>query len=129
MSESKTIGVRMAKASAQDLDAAFALAGILESLGRGYYPAAGEAECQDVPTHFDSDNMEHLQHLHEKLLDIERNGSLFRVAGGLATLLSEANAIIDPDDDCIALHPRIRAAIGQHSCGSPPRQFGTFIPG
>jgi len=108
MSETTTFGVRMAKATVTDLDAGFALAGVMESLAKGYYPTGGEAEAEGAPLHFDSDNIEHLQHLHELLLRIERRGSLFRVVGGLATLLSPGNNIVDPDDDCIALHPRFK---------------------
>lgn len=102
--DSKTIPLRMAKASTADIDAAFELAGILDNLGRGYWQGA-----EGASTFFDLDNEAHTRFLAERLLKLERRGSLFRVVGGLATLLNPENAIVDPDDDCIALHPRFRA--------------------
>ena len=109
MAESTTHSVRMAKANAADLDGAYELANILEALERGYYPARETDE--DPPTVFDHEDVEHLQYLVDRLLGIARRTSLFRVAGGLATLLSDANAVVDPADDCIALHPRLKAAL------------------
>lgn len=109
MSEGKTIGIRMAKATREDLDGAHELAGILESLERGYYPARETDE--DPPTFFDHEDVEHLQYLVDRLLAIARKSSLFRVAGGLETLLSDNNAVVDPVADCIELHPRIKSAL------------------
>jgi hypothetical protein len=109
MSESTTIGVKMAKANAADLDGAHELAAILDNLDRGYYPARDGDE--DAPTYFDHEDVEHLQHLCDRLLEIARKSSLFRVAGGLATLLSDHNAVVDPAADCIELHPRLTAAL------------------
>jgi hypothetical protein len=109
-SSGKTFGIRMAKAREADIEAAFEMAGVLESLGHGRYPSREGDE--DAPMHFNSDDYEHLQYLHQRLIEIEEKGSLFRVVGGLDTLLNPANAIVDPDDDCIALHPRFTAQTG-----------------
>jgi hypothetical protein len=109
------MGMRMAKASREDLDAAYELSNILEALDRGYYPARDLRE--DSPAFFDSDNIEHLQDLHERLLAIARKSSLFRVVGGLETLLSAGNAVVDPESDCIELHPRIKAALSAPRTG------------
>lgn len=108
MGESKKIGVRMAKANAKDMEAAFEMAGLLEAMERGFYPAREGDE--DAPTHFESDDIRHVQFLLDRLDEIARKGSLFRVVGGLDTLLSPNNAVVDPDDDCIALHPRFTQA-------------------
>lgn len=118
VAESRTFSVRMAKATQQDIDAAFELSSILDALDRGYYPSRETDE--DPPTYFDSDDRDHLQYLHERLTDIASRGSLFRVVGGLSTLLAPENAIVDPDDDCIALHPRFSA----HAASNPEAGHG-----
>lgn len=104
-----THGVRMAKASDADLNAAYDLAGFCESVQRGYYPAT--SSDVDHPLWLDGEDIDHLKHVHKRLVEILNRGSLFRVVGGLATLLSESNAIVDPDADCLELHPRIKEAL------------------
>lgn len=106
--ESKTITLRMAKASEQDIDTAFEVAGILEALGKGYYPRR-ESES-DAPMHFDSDNFEHLEYLYERIRECEAKGSLYRVVGGMHMLLHPSNAVVDPVADYIKLHPRFTPA-------------------
>lgn len=101
--------VRMAKANDADMEAAYELCGVLDSLGRGHYPA--RAGDEDAPTYFDSYDRDHLQYLYERLIGIEAKGSLFRVVGGLSTLLDPKNAVVDPDDNRIELHPRLRRAL------------------
>lgn len=127
MAEGKKISfsIRMAKANDADMDAAYELSGVLDSLGRGYYPAREGDE--DAPIWFDSGDRDHLQYLHERLTAIEAKGSLFRVVGGLSTLLNPANAIVDPNDDCIALHPRLRRALETaHYVIRANGEWGTF---
>lgn len=109
MGESQTVGVRMAKATAADLDAAYELSNLLEQLQRGNYPATDDSE--DGPRYFDVDNTDHQQFLHRRLLEIERRGSLFRVVGGLDALLAAENAIVDPDVSHLAMHPRLVHAL------------------
>lgn len=106
----KHIRLRMAKASQDDIDGGYELGQILDAIDKGYYPTrqeeAGE-EAGDAPTFFDADDIDHLQHLHRMLMDLlgRRPGfSLFRVVMGMETILR--NNILDPDDDCIELHPR-----------------------
>lgn len=94
----------MAKATDQDMDAAMELANLMDAIGRGYYPASPGDE--DAPLNFDSDDIEHLKHLHDRIKAIAEAGSLFRVVGGLSVLLSPENAVVDPGVDHIALHPR-----------------------
>lgn len=107
MAESQTIHLRMAKASREDIAAAGELASILDNIWRGYYPAYDGAE--DSPTFFDADKREHLEFLYERIRVLADRGSLFRVVLGLETLLSDANAIVDPDLDHLELHPRFKA--------------------
>ncbi len=106
----QTIAVRMAKAGPADIAAAYELASLVENLEKGYYPAR---EGEDGPMHFDEDNADHLRYLFDRLTELGRSapGGLFRVVAGLHTLLSPDNAIVDPDDDCLELHPRIKQAL------------------
>lgn len=98
--------VRMAKASQADLDAAYRIMNLLASMDRGHYPSNEEGS----PTFFDSDDWEHLQFLHQQIIEIADNsGGVSRVIGAAGILLNEKNGLIDPDDDCIELHPDLKA--------------------
>ncbi len=114
----KHIGLRMAKASQEDIAGGFELAAILDAIDKNQYPsyyatpadrdAAEEAEA--IPTVFDPDDFDHLKHLHSlltDLLDRRRGFSLWRVVMGMETILR--NDILDPDDDCLAIHPKFAA--------------------
>lgn len=100
--------VRMAKASTQDIDAAYELARLLEDIQRGYLPADGNDESNRT---FNEDKFDDLSALHERLQRIAQKGSLFRVVGGLDALLNPRNNIVNPDEDCLALHPLLKAAL------------------
>lgn len=117
MAEGKqiTVSVRMAKATDADMDAAYDMANLLSELGKGYYPRRNGDD--DAPTFFDSDDREHLEYLHQRILEIEDRGSLFRVVGGMSTLLHAPNQIVDPDSDCIELHPKLRRALKVSAAG------------
>ena len=101
--------IRMAKATMTDIDGAMDLCGIVDAVHRGYYPTIGDQD-EDAPTFFDKHDVEHLCHLHSLLQSIadRREVSLFRVVMGMDTILR--NDILDPDDDCLAIHPKFAAA-------------------
>ena len=100
--------VRLAKASQADLDAAYRIMSLLDCMDDGYYPSNEEGS----PTFFDSDDWEHLQFLHQQIIEIaEHSGGICRVIGAAGILLNEQNGLIDPDDDCIELHPDLKAMI------------------
>jgi len=104
MTEQKTYSMRMAKADKDDLEAAYQVMNLLDSMSRGYYPSTDEG----APTFFDSDNWEHLQFLHQQIIEIaENSGGVSRVVGAAGVLLNEKNNLIDPDEDYIELHPSI----------------------
>jgi len=103
-------GMKMAKASADDVNAATDVAGVLENLCKGYYPSKPDADDDD-PMFFDPDDREHLRAFYDRVMSIVKPapGSLFRVAGGMHTIL--ANDVVDPDQDVLELHPRLDAAL------------------
>lgn len=106
--------MKMAKASEKDMEAAAVIAGILTDLDSGYFPRLPDPDAEpdeNEPTFFDEDDEEHQRILHDRLkaaLDLAP-GCLGRVIGGFHTLMH--NDIVDPDEDCLALHPRIVAAL------------------
>lgn len=109
--ESKAVGLLMAKASKDDLDMALDLAALMDNLGRGYYPVDKLADGDEAPTFFDSEDREHLTHLHDLLLAIENRGSLHRVVMGMGVLIYPKNAIVDPELDHLELHPRLKEGL------------------
>ena len=46
----------------------------------------------------------------QHLLAILRKGSVFRVAFGMAVMLDPRNEVVDPDADCLEMHPKFDAA-------------------
>lgn len=113
--------MKMAKADARDLRAANAVAGILEDIGKGYYPRRVvetpdgidfvQDSDDDHPTFFDPDDEDHRAALIESLLLCEKSGSLFRVTFGMQVLLDPRNEIVDPDADTLEAHPRFKLAM------------------
>ena len=113
----KSFGLQMAKASQDDIAGAFDLAAIVDAIDKGYYPSyfatpedRDAAEEAGIPTFFDDDDMDHLRHLHQLIVDLLRRRpgfSLWRVAMGMDTILR--NDILDPDADHLAIHPKFEA--------------------
>lgn len=100
--------MKMAKASEDDIEAAMELMGILNAVDDGYYPSKDDAPDTD-PIFFDPNKKEHLAAFHAKIkacMD-KSPGFISRVVGGMHTIMH--NDILDPNDDCIALHPRFLA--------------------
>lgn len=104
--------MKVARADAKDLDAGLMLLGLLDTVSGGYYPSDAEGE-DDGPLHFDSEDPAHLAQLWKRLSACfdAAPGFQGRVIFGAATLMDERNEVIDPQDDCIALHPRLTAAL------------------
>lgn len=104
--------MKIARATSQDFDAALMLLGLLDTLSSGYYPSNSD-DVEDDPTYFDSEDPKHLVQLWKRLkacLDAAP-GFQGRVIGGAHTLMHPANAVIDPDDDVLELHPRLVQAL------------------
>lgn len=104
--------MKIARASAQDLDAALALLGLLDTVSGGYYPSE-EGDEDEAPLFFDAEDTAHLSQLWKRLKAIldQSPGFPGRVLFGGAALLDPRSGVIDPNNDCIALHPRLKAAL------------------
>jgi hypothetical protein len=103
-------GMKMALASAEDMEVAYELCGLLDGLSRGHYPAADDDE--NAPTWFDEDKFEHLQALFKRVEKLaESSGSIHRVVGGFSTVRGESNQVLDLTQDVVELHPRLVAAL------------------
>lgn len=94
-------GMKMAKATQEDIETAIALANALESLALGHFD-----DHEDWPA-FDVDDAQSCQRAIRRLLDLHDRGSLLRVIWGMATIVDPANAVIDPDADVLQLHPTL----------------------
>lgn len=109
--------MKMAKPSARDIEAAEELLQILQLIdarfgGPWANPDAGDSLSellQDGEEEFDCDNTTHLQTLYNNLARLLRTSPAFygRVISGMChVIMYEKNQIIDPESDCIDLHPR-----------------------
>lgn len=102
MSETKTISLRIAKAGKEDLDVLYRLANILD-----WVEHRGDVEGSGGPYYRDSGgSCEFLLDAIERLAEDGAGGRIWRAVGNLATLLDSRNAVVDPDADHVALHPR-----------------------
>lgn len=111
--------MKMAKPSAQDIEAAEELLNILQMIdarfgGPWANPDAGDSLSellQDGEEEFDCDNTLHLQTLYNNLALLLRTAPAFygRVISGMChVIMYDKNQIIDPESDCIDLHPRFQ---------------------
>ncbi|MGK8439050.1 hypothetical protein ACRS3X_17265 [Ectopseudomonas hydrolytica] len=109
--------MKMAKPSARDIEAAEELHQVLQMLDERFGGPFQNHEAGDDlamlldngDNAFDSDNLQHLQTLYNHLARLLRTAPNFygRVIGGMVwVIMNEANQILDPESDCIDLHPR-----------------------
>lgn len=102
--------MKMARATDEDMEVAYELAGLVDVIGRGDYPSTDDAE--DVPDWFDADDIDHLKALHKRIEKIaDKVSAIWRVIGGFSILSNPANQLIDLTKDVIELHPRIVVAL------------------
>ncbi|MFM0226101.1 hypothetical protein [Paraburkholderia dipogonis] len=107
-----TMTMKMALASAEDMEVAYDLLGLLDNVERDYYPA--DESDDDAPTFIDVDDSEHLRHVYGRLkaiIDRRGSGALHRVVGGFSTVRYEKNQILDLTQDVVVMHPRLTAAL------------------
>lgn len=106
--------MKMAKPSAQDVKAAEELLHVLQLIaawgGPWPNPAAGENLCEllnNGEIAFDYANTAHLQTLYNNLARLQRTACPARVISGMChVIMFEKNEILDPESNCIDLHPR-----------------------
>lgn len=110
----KEIGMRMAKATPEDLDAAILLNGMLSDVcDDDQFPRGLDGEFSESdPNYFDEDDSDHLRALYRRLREVYRRspGGMNRVIWGMDCLMNPENRLVDPDKDHLAPHPAIRWA-------------------
>ncbi|MBL8355693.1 MAG: hypothetical protein JNM01_12765 [Delftia acidovorans] len=117
--------MRMAKPAARDIDAADELHWILSAIDSrsGPWETDGPESLRALLEpgddtenwiDFDCDERMHLQALYNSLAKLLRRAPNFygRVIGGMCHVICwDRNQILDPADDCLALHPDLRAGL------------------
>lgn len=104
--------MKMVKPTARDIDVGGELVALLNDLGSGYFP--WDHDDESAPTWFDEDNRAHLRRLYDTLQGLldRAPGFPVRVIGGMCyAVCNPRNKILDPADDCLALHPDLRAGL------------------
>lgn len=106
--EGEVVGLRMAKASKEDLDNITTLCGMIEDAAKGYFPRDANNEWPDGdPGDFNIDDPEHCQVFARRVLGVSRG--IGRVVWGACCMLNPENKLIDPDKDYLDFHPRVKA--------------------
>ncbi|WP_277080781.1 hypothetical protein [Thauera propionica] len=100
--------MKMAKATAIDIDVAMDIANIVGALENRYRPALVFGD-DDEELFLDMDSAADLRAVVEKVRELALRGSLFRVVWGMAVLLDPSNEVVDPDADHLEIHPKISA--------------------
>src|SRR3954466_16383336 len=98
-------GLRMAKASKEDIDSAMRLLAILNAIEENeFFPdlQRGDDISEAEPEDFDCDDINHLRIFYQQVKECVSNppAGLMRVIWGFDTLASSHNAIIDPAPEC-----------------------------
>jgi hypothetical protein len=96
--------VKMAKASAADLDMAMDLSNYCDAISRGHMPddISKDEECIEW---LDSSDSCQYKRLLRGLQALLCKGSIFRVVFGMAVVCDPSNQCIDPEADTIEHHP------------------------
>lgn len=108
----KEIGLKMAKASEADMDAAMLINGMMSDVFEDdQYPRGLDGEFdEEGPVWFDEDDPQHLRELYDRLREVYRRrpGGMNRVIFGMCTIMNPENRLVDPDKDYLAPHPALR---------------------
>lgn len=97
--------MKMAKASARDIDMAMDLIGVLDDIERGYFPYRFSDPDVESTEWIDTDDQEQYARLVDGLKNLLCRGSIGRVIMGMAVVCDPKNECIDPDADYIEHHP------------------------
>ena len=102
--------MKMAKPSDEDIRLAMDIARIVEDLEQRYRPELVFGE-DDQELWLDTESIDELQAVVEKIREIAARGSIFRVVFGMAVAIDPKNAVFDPDADTLELHPILLDAL------------------
>lgn len=95
--------MKMAKASQQDLDAANQVASHISDLEKGFMPSTPDGDGGSEL--FDRNDPDDCMLAMHTILDAAEKGSLFRVTFGMQVVCDPRNKVVDPDADCLEIHP------------------------
>jgi hypothetical protein len=112
-SYSQVVGMRLAKASAKDIEAAGELMALLNDISSGHYPIRND-DPEDTPNYFDEDDPAHLRMFYQRVSELLEKAPGFqsRIIGGMCyVILYDKNEIVDPNADTLELHPKLKAAL------------------
>ncbi|WP_426237504.1 hypothetical protein [Pseudomonas sp. TWP3-2] len=113
------IGMRVAKASTEDIRCAMGVMSFLEALEFGILPdcLTSDPEAAELaPEPFNVEDQAVCQKVLRKLLEINEGASLGRVVINVRALFSPHNQLLDFDSDVLKLHPRLAQGV-QASAG------------
>jgi hypothetical protein len=107
--------MKMAKASAEELEWACRLAGMLGDVDQGRWPRPllpDDEPESDAPDWFDEDEPDHCMMLCKRLLAMmaQHPGGLGRVVLGMSVLCDPNNKLINQDSESLEIHPSLMAA-------------------
>lgn len=102
--------MKMAKPTEADISLAMDIARIVEDLGQGYRPALVFGD-DDEDLWLDTESIDEMQAVVEKIREIVARGSIYRVVLGMAVALDPRNVVFDPDADTLELHPILLDAL------------------
>jgi hypothetical protein len=96
--------MKMAKASAADLDMAMTVGNYLDAIDRGHMPDDLSVDKESIE-YLDSDDCEQYARLIRGFQNLLGKGSICRVIWGMCVVCDPENTCIDPDADTIEIHP------------------------
>ena len=102
--------MKMAKPSDEDIRLAMDIARIVEDLEQRYRPELVFGE-DDQELWLDTESIDELQAVVEKIREIAARGSIFRVVLGMAVVTDPKNEVLDPNADTLELHPILLDAL------------------
>lgn len=104
--------MKMAKASAADLDMAMELCTALEALTQRWCATVpdeiAKPNGEDESEYFHRDDSEQCQRVMGYLLDLADRASLMRVVWGCAVMLDPTNRCVDANADTLEHHPDVQ---------------------
>lgn len=123
------IGLRITKASDDDMMWALTLMNVIEAVANNEMPPELAKEAGELGERYDSKDREHNRALvlYLQTMHHARPGALTRILFGLSALTNPENQIIDPDAEFIALHPKIKQALERAAAPQPDPPTHVYV--